>query len=198
MSWEIPAGQICAFVGPSGSGKSTCVNLLERFYDPTQGKIFIDGKQIHEYDHKYLHRQIAMVAQEPALFNRTIRENIHYSSMNSIDEQAMIQASKDANAHGFISELASGYDTRCGQRGGHLSGGQKQRVAIARAILQQPKILLLDEATSALDVVNERLVETCFSFDHQSSSLVPIRFKMLSFRKETAISVKRFSSLHID
>ena len=126
MTWKIQAGQICAFVGPSGSGKSTCVNLLERFYDPTQGKIFIDGHEIHDYDHKYLHRQIAMVGQEPALFNRTIRENILYSSMDSTDQEKMIQASTDANAHGFISELSSGYETRCGQRGGHLSGSLKQ------------------------------------------------------------------------
>jgi ABC-type multidrug transport system fused ATPase/permease subunit len=122
MSWKIRAGQICAFVGPSGSGKSTCVNLLERFYDPTHGKIYIDGHEIHEYDHEYLHRHVAMVAQEPALFNRTIRENILYGGINSSDEQAMLQAAKEANAHGFISELDSGYETRCGQRGGHLSG----------------------------------------------------------------------------
>lgn len=122
MTWKIKAGQICAFVGPSGSGKSTCINLLERFYDPTHGKIYIDGYEIHEYDHKYLHKKIAMVAQEPALFNRTIRENILYSALNTPDEGKMLQASKEANAHGFITELAEGYETRCGQRGGHLSG----------------------------------------------------------------------------
>ena len=122
MTWKVKAGQICAFVGPSGSGKSTCVNLLERFYDPMYGKIYIDGHEIREYDHHYLHRKVAMVAQESALFNRSIRENILYSTLDSPDEEKMLQASKDANAHGFITELAQAYETRCGQRGGHLSG----------------------------------------------------------------------------
>lgn len=155
-------------------GKSTCISLLERFYDPTNGKILIDGKEIHEYDHKYLHNKISMVGQEPVLFNRTIRENINYG-MNSDDEIEMIQAAQQVNAHGFINELEKGYNTTCGQRGSHLSGliystfwflfslssivgGQKQRVSIARAIIRKPTILLLDEATSALDPVNERLV----------------------------------------
>jgi ABC-type multidrug transport system fused ATPase/permease subunit len=102
-------------------GKSTCINLLERFYDPTEGKILIDGREIQEYDHKYLHKKLAMVGQEPVLFNRTIRENIHYA-MNNSDDKIIIQAAEQANAHGFITELTNGYNTKCGQRGGHLSG----------------------------------------------------------------------------
>ena len=98
-----------------------------------------------------------MVGQEPVLFNRTIRENINYA-MTGNDEQGIIQAAQEANAHGFITELTSGYETKCGQGGGHLSGGQKQRVSIARAVVRKPTVLLLDEATSALDPVNERLV----------------------------------------
>ncbi len=102
-------------------GKSTCINLLERFYDPTDGKILIDGREIQEYDHKYLHEKIAMVGQEPVLFNRTIQENINYAMKNN-DEKLIIQAAEKANAHTFITELGHGYNTECGQRGGHLSG----------------------------------------------------------------------------
>ncbi|CAF4354790.1 unnamed protein product, partial [Adineta steineri] len=104
VSFKIKAGQTCAFVGPSGSGKSTCINLLERFYDPTEGKILIDGREIQEYDHKYLHERLAMVGQEPILFNRSIKENINYAIENT-NEKDIIQAAQEANAHGFITEL---------------------------------------------------------------------------------------------
>jgi ABC-type multidrug transport system fused ATPase/permease subunit len=102
-------------------GKSSCINLLERFYDPTEGKILIDGREIQEYDHKYLHGKIAMVGQEPVLFNRTIQENINYAMKNHNDK-TIIQAARKANAHDFITELTNGYDTKCGQRGALLSG----------------------------------------------------------------------------
>ncbi|CAF3669116.1 unnamed protein product [Adineta steineri] len=166
VSFKIKAGQTCAFVGPSGSGKSTCINLLERFYDPTEGKILIDGREIQEYDHKYLHEKLAMVGQEPILFNRSIKENINYAMKNA-NEKDIIQAAQEANAHGFITELTNDYDTKCGQRGGHLSGGQKQRVCIARAIIRKPRILLLDEATSALDPVNERLIQDALFYNNE-------------------------------
>jgi ATP-binding cassette subfamily B (MDR/TAP) protein 9 len=181
ISFKIKSGQTCAFVGPSGSGKSTCINLLERFYDPTEGQILIDGRDIHEYNHKYLHKKIAMVGQEPVLFNRNIKENISYA-FNTNDQSAIIQAAKEANAHVFITELANGYQTKCGQRGGHLSGGQKQRVSIARAIVRKPTILLLDEATSALDPVNERLIQDALFYnkDHQEPRTVLISAHRLS------------------
>ncbi|UJR16086.1 hypothetical protein I4U23_002998 [Adineta vaga] len=166
ISFKIQPGQTCAFVGPSGSGKSTCINLLERFYDPSSGKILIDGKEIQDYDHKYLHKNIAMVGQEPILFNRTIKENISYGLENQ-DDAAVIQAADKANAHGFIIDLTNGYNTMCGQRGGHLSGGQKQRVSIARAIIRKPTILLLDEATSALDPVNERMIQDALFYNKE-------------------------------
>ncbi|CAF1252518.1 unnamed protein product [Adineta steineri] len=159
MTFHIQAGQSCAFVGPSGSGKSSCINLLERFYDPSSGTILIDGQEIQDYDHKYLHRKIAMVGQEPVLFNRSIKENIIYAINDNENDTAMIHAAEQANAHGFVIDLVNGYETMCGQRGGHLSGGQKQRVSIARALIRKPTILLLDEATSALDPVNERLIQ---------------------------------------
>ncbi|CAF0728544.1 unnamed protein product [Didymodactylos carnosus] len=163
ISFKIASGQICAFVGPSGSGKSTCINLLERFYDPGMGKILIDGHEIADFEHKYLHKKIAMVSQEPVLFNRSIRENIAYALDDEVNKELLtaeiIDAAKFANAHTFITELVDGYDTQCGQRGGHLSGGQKQRLCISRAIIRKPTILLLDEATSSLDPVNERLIQ---------------------------------------
>ncbi|CAF0833945.1 unnamed protein product [Adineta ricciae] len=187
ISFKIKAGQSCAFVGPSGSGKSTCINLLERFYDPTEGKILIDGREIQEYDHQYLHQKIAMVGQEPVLFNRTIRENIIYA-LDSTDEDKIIQAASDANAHMFITALTNGYQTRCGQRGGHLSGGQKQRVSIARAIVRKPTILLLDEATSALDPVNERLIQDTLFYNKDNQEL-----------RTVLISAHRLSSIeHCD
>lgn len=117
----------------------------------------LDGQDIQDYDHKYLHRKVAMVGQEPILFNRTIKENIAYAT-DIDDDSPIVRAAEQANAHGFVTDLVNGYNTMCGQRGGHLSGGQKQRVCIARAIIRKPNILLLDEATSALDPVNERLV----------------------------------------
>ncbi len=102
-------------------GKSTCINLLERFYDPTNGTILIDGQQIQDYDHKYLHRKIAMVGQEPVLFNRNIKDNIAYA-INTTDDTLVMHAAEQANAHGFVTDLVNGYNTMCGQRGGHLSG----------------------------------------------------------------------------
>jgi len=127
MTFKIESGQTCAFVGPSGSGKSTCINLLERFYDPSSGTILIDGQEIQDYDHKYLHKNISMVGQEPILFNRTIKENIIYAindneENNTKDDTALIRAAEQANAHGFVTDLVNGYNTLCGQRGGHLSG----------------------------------------------------------------------------
>ncbi|CAM4978415.1 unnamed protein product [Rotaria socialis] len=175
VTFKIEQGQTCAFVGPSGSGKSSCINLLERFYDPSSGTILIDGREIHDYDHKYLHKKIAMVGQEPILFNRTIEENIAYAIDDDGDdddtsirnETVIIQAAEQANAHGFVTDFVNGYNTICGQRGGHLSGGQKQRISIARAIIRKPTILLLDEATSALDPVNERLIHDALFYNKE-------------------------------
>ncbi|CAF3867948.1 unnamed protein product [Rotaria sp. Silwood2] len=187
ITFKIEPGQTCAFVGPSGSGKSSCINLLERFYDPSGGTILIDGREIHDYDHKYLHKKIAMVGQEPILFNRTIKENIIYAisdndENNIRDDAAVIHAAEEANAHGFVTDLVNGYNTKCGQRGGHLSGGQKQRISIARAIIRKPTILLLDEATSALDPVNERLIQDALFYnkDKQEQRTVLISAHRLS------------------
>ncbi|AES74626.1 putative xenobiotic-transporting ATPase [Medicago truncatula] len=160
FSIKIDAGKSTALVGESGSGKSTIIGLIERFYDPIKGIVTIDGEDIKSYNLRSLRKHIALVSQEPTLFGGTIRENIAYGAYDDkVDESEIIQASKAANAHDFISSLQDGYDTLCGDRGVQLSGGQKQRIAIARAILKNPKVLLLDEATSALDSQSEKLVQ---------------------------------------
>ncbi|CAK4584414.1 unnamed protein product [Aphanomyces euteiches] len=156
-SLTIKKGETVAFVGASGSGKSTLVALLERFYQPTSGAIYLDGRDISTLQLKWLRSQIGLVSQEPVLFATTIFENIAAGGDN-ISRDQVIAAAKLANAHDFIMGLPDGYDTMCGEKGATLSGGQKQRVAIARALVRQPKILVLDEATSALDNESERVI----------------------------------------
>ncbi|MBN3289408.1 ABCB9 protein, partial [Polypterus senegalus] len=158
VSLELEPGKITALVGPSGGGKSTCVSLLERFYDPVMGEIHLDGTPIQEYDHKYLHRKVAMVGQEPVLFAGSIKDNIGYG-LPDCSVELTEAAARKANAHKFIKSLDHEYLTDVGERGGQLSGGQKQRIAIARAIVRNPQILILDEATSCLDVESEHLIQ---------------------------------------
>eukprot|EP00850_Spirogloea_muscicola_P002385 SM000009S23514 [mRNA] locus=s9:452194:477102:- [translate_table: standard] len=158
FSLTVPAGKTVALVGASGSGKSTVLSLVERFYDPLGGAVLVDGHDIRTLNLRWLRTHIALVAQEPALFSTTIRENIMYGKDNATEAE-IVEAARAANAHSFISTLPDGYNTEVGDRGVQLSGGQKQRVAIARAILKTPSILLLDEATSALDAESERVVQ---------------------------------------
>ncbi|XBI16306.1 hypothetical protein VPH35_058585 [Triticum aestivum] len=156
---RIPSGKTVALVGESGSGKSTVIALIERFYDPDSGGIFLDGVDLKTLKLTWLRQQIGLVGQEPVLFNDTIRANIAYGKMEQVSEDEIVAVAKAANADRFISTLPNGYDTSVGERGVQLSGGQKQRIAIARAILKNPKLLLLDEATSALDAESERMVQ---------------------------------------
>ncbi|KAI5062204.1 hypothetical protein GOP47_0022743 [Adiantum capillus-veneris] len=158
FSISIQAGRTIALVGGSGSGKSTVVSLIERFYDPLEGQVLLDGVNICMLQLSWLRDQIGLVNQEPALFATTILGNILYGKGDATMEEVEA-AAKAANAHSFISELPNGYSTKVGDRGVTLSGGQRQRVAIARAMLKNPKILLLDEATSALDAASERVVQ---------------------------------------
>uniref|UniRef100_A0A8D0GF07 Transporter 2, ATP binding cassette subfamily B member n=1 Tax=Sphenodon punctatus TaxID=8508 RepID=A0A8D0GF07_SPHPU len=151
VSFDLCPGEVTALVGLNGSGKSTCVGLLERFYEPQAGEVFLDGALIREYEHKYLHSQVALVGQEPVLFSGSIRENIAYG-LDGCSKEEVTEAAREAHALGFISELEDGFETDVGEKGGQLSGGQKQRIAIARALIRRPKVLILDEATSALDV----------------------------------------------
>ena len=151
-------GEMIAFVGPSGSGKTTLTNLLLRFYDPSNGKILIDDMDLRSLNQASLKRHIAIVQQEPFLFNDTIRANIAYARPEATDTE-IESAAKAANAESFITELPDGYQCLIGERGVKLSGGQRQRLAIARAILADPSILILDEATSAVDTETEVLIQ---------------------------------------
>lgn len=157
-SLAIRAGETVALVGPSGSGKSTIVSLLERFYDPLNGSVQLDGHDVRNLNVRWLRQQIGLVSQEPTLFSTSILENIRYGSPGASD-QDVYQAAKMANAFEFIMDFPQGFATEVGGRGAQLSGGQKQRIAIARAIIKNPPILLLDEATSALDSESERIVQ---------------------------------------
>jgi ATP-binding cassette subfamily B (MDR/TAP) protein 1 len=158
MTFE--SGKTVALVGPSGCGKSTAVALVERFYDVDDdgGCVTLDGVDIRTLRVSWLRAQIGLVSQEPVLFSGSIMENILFGKMGATREDVEA-AAKMANAHDFISEFPSGYDTQVGEKGVQLSGGQKQRVAIARAIIRDPSILILDEATSALDSASERVVQ---------------------------------------
>ncbi len=151
-------GQMIAFVGPSGSGKTTLTKLIPRFYDPTKGEILIDDYKIRDVKLHSLRKQMAMVLQEPFLFNDTVKANIAYARSDARDNE-IESAARAANAHDFICELPQQYDSLIGERGVKLSGGQKQRIAIARAILANPRILILDEATASVDTETEQLIQ---------------------------------------
>jgi subfamily B ATP-binding cassette protein MsbA len=158
VSFSIKAGECVALVGPTGAGKTTIINLLHRFYDPTEGRILIDGHDVRSIQLESLYHQLALVPQETFLFGGTIMDNIRYGRWEAA-EADVLEASQRANAHEFIQTLPAGYETVLGEKGVNLSGGQRQRVAIARALLKDPRILILDEATSALDSHSESLVQ---------------------------------------
>lgn len=158
INLKVNKGDIVAIVGPSGSGKTTLVNLIPRFYDPTEGTVTMDGHQLTAVNIKSLRDQIGMVTQEMLLFNDTVHNNISYGSKGHTRED-VIKAAKIANAHEFISRMPDGYDTIIGERGFRMSGGERQRMSIARAIFKNPPILIFDEATSQLDTESERLVQ---------------------------------------
>ena len=180
IAFTLAPGQRVALVGPSGSGKTTLVSLLPRLYDATAGRIVIDGVDVRDYRLRALRAAIGIVQQDSFLFSGTIRDNIAYGKPDATDAEVEA-AARAANAHGFVVELADGYDALLGERGINLSGGQRQRLSIARAILKDPRILILDEATSALDSESERLVQqaldrlmsgrTCLIIAHRLSTV---------------------------
>jgi len=158
ISFEAKPGELVAIVGPTGAGKTTVMNLLHRFYDPTEGHITIDGHDLRQVTMDSWYRQIALVPQETILFGGTILDNIRYGDEKASQEE-VVAASRAAHAHDFIMSFPDQYQTIVGEKGINVSGGQRQRIAIARAIVKNPRVLLLDEATSALDSESERLVQ---------------------------------------
>ncbi|CAM6112793.1 unnamed protein product [Calypogeia fissa] len=194
VSLEVSSGQSLALVGASGCGKSSIISLIERFYDPSSGQIFIDGKDIKNYNLRFLRQHIGLVQQEPALFATTLHENIVFGKTGA-SEAEVIEAAKAANAHNFISSLPQGYQTLVGERGVQLSGGQKQRVAIARAVLRDPTIFLLDEATSALDAESEKVVQEAIDRLMEGRTTIMVAHRLSTIRGADSIAVMRDGSI---
>ncbi|MBX3352694.1 MAG: ABC transporter ATP-binding protein [Phycisphaeraceae bacterium] len=177
---DVRPGEVIALVGPSGAGKTTLCNLVARFYDPTVGRVLLDGEELREIEVDSYRRLLGIVEQDVFLFDGTIGQNIAYANPDA-PQSDIVDAARAANAHDFIAKLEMGYDTLIGERGVRLSGGQKQRLAIARALLAKPRILILDEATSNLDTESERLIQrsltrlmqgrTCFVIAHRLSTI---------------------------
>ncbi|XP_039146012.1 ABC transporter B family member 19 [Dioscorea cayenensis subsp. rotundata] len=188
LNLRIRAGQSQALVGASGSGKSSVIALIERFYDPTAGKVMIDGKDIRRLHLKSLRMKIGLVQQEPVLFAANIFDNIAYGKDNATEAE-VIEAAKAANVHGFVSALPDGYKTAVGERGVQLSGGQKQRIAIARAVLKDPAVLLLDEATSALDAESEAMLQEALERLMRGRTTVIVAHRLSTIRGVDSIAV---------
>ncbi|MGA7748608.1 MAG: lipid A export permease/ATP-binding protein MsbA [Gallionella sp.] len=189
ISLEIPAGQAVALVGASGSGKSTMANLVPRFYQPSSGRITLDGHDLADLTLASLRANIALVSQEVVLFNDTVAANIAYGQMREVPETEIIAAAQAAHAMEFIREMPQGLNTLVGERGVKLSGGQRQRIAIARAILKNAPILILDEATSALDSESERHVQAALETLMQGRTSLVIAHRLSTIEKADRIVV---------
>lgn len=193
LSIGVSSGKTLALVGESGCGKSTVVALLERFYDLRNGSVKIDNTELKEMNLQNARSHLALVQQEPDLFNRTVRENIAYgldkTDGTPVTDEQIVEAAKAANAHEFIAELPQGYDTPVGERGGSLSGGQRQRVAIARSLVRRPRVLLLDEATSALDAQSERVVQDALDDAQMGRTTIVIAHRLSTVKDADAIAV---------
>jgi len=188
ISFKVRKGQKIALVGPSGAGKTTIGALMFRFYEPSTGKILIDGKAADSYNLTAYRNRMALVPQEVILFGGSIRENIEYGKPGASEEE-IIQASKQANAFNFIEGFPEKFETVVGDRGVQLSGGQRQRIAIARAILKDPDILILDEATSSLDTESERLVQEALETLMKNRTSIIIAHRLTTIRDADKILV---------
>ncbi|KAK9828398.1 hypothetical protein WJX81_003942 [Elliptochloris bilobata] len=191
INLHVPPGRKVALVGPSGGGKSTIVNLIQRFYDPRSGGVFLDGCPLPAIQHEFLHKQVSIVSQEPVLFAESILYNIAFgvSNPHSVPLAQVEEAAKLANAHDFIQAFPQAYHTQVGERGVRLSGGQKQRVAIARAILTKPRVLLLDEATSALDAESESLVQEALDRVAVGRTVIVIAHRLSTVQSAAEVAV---------
>lgn len=186
VSLRVAAGETVALVGPSGAGKTTVFQLLQRFYDPSAGRISFDGMDIAAYNPQAVRTHIGVVAQDPAIFSLSVADNIRLARPNATLEEVRA-AAVEAQAHDFIMALPQGYDTLVGERGNRLSGGQRQRLAIARAVLKNPRILLLDEATSALDAANEQAVHQALRRLMQGRTTLIIAHRLSTVREADRI-----------
>lgn len=188
LNFTVAPGEHVGLVGPSGGGKSTVTKLLLRFVEPTSGTISIDGQDITKVRQDDLRAAIAYVPQDPALFHRSLRENISYAKPEATDAE-IIEAAKKSHAHEFIGKLKEGYDTLVGERGVKLSGGQRQRIAIARAILKNAPILVMDEATSALDTISEVAIREAISELIENKTAIIIAHRLSTVEKMDRIIV---------
>ncbi|XP_044148635.1 ATP-binding cassette sub-family B member 5-like isoform X4 [Bufo gargarizans] len=192
LSVAISRGQTVAFVGSSGCGKSTSIQLLQRFYDPSQGAVLFDKEEANNLNVQWLRNQIGIVSQEPVLFDRSIAENIAYGdNTREVPMEEIEQAAKAANIHSFIEELPEKYNTSVGGKGTQLSGGQKQRIAIARALIRSPKVLLLDEATSALDNESEKVVQQALDQARKGRTCIMIAHRLSTVQNADLIVVMK-------
>ncbi|MBR6089564.1 MAG: ABC transporter ATP-binding protein, partial [Anaerolineaceae bacterium] len=185
---EVEPCEYLALIGPSGVGKTTLCSLIPRFYEVTEGKILIDGRDIREYTQKSLRRNIGIVQQDVYLFSGDVMENIRYGRPDATDEE-IIQAARLANAHEFILDLPDGYHTDIGQRGVKLSGGQKQRISIARVFLKDPPLLIFDEATSSLDNKSEKVVQKSLEALAANRTTIVIAHRLSTIRAAKRILV---------
>jgi ATP-binding cassette subfamily B protein len=188
IDFRADPGETIALIGPTGCGKSTLTNLIPRFYDPTQGRVLIDGHDIRTVTLESLRRHIGMVLQDPFLFGLTIAENIAYGQPDASPEE-IIAAAEAARAHKFIMDLPQGYETAVGERGVTLSGGQKQRIAIARALLYDPSILILDDSTSSVDTETEHLIQEALKTLMQGRTTFVIAQRLLTLKNADQILV---------
>lgn len=190
FSLDVPAGTTVAIVGETGAGKSTLVNLACRFFEPTDGRILIDGRDYRERSQLWLHSNIGYVLQTPHLFSGSVKENIRYGRLDATDEE-IVEAAKLVNAHDFILHMENGYDSDVGEGGGQLSTGEKQLVSFARAILANPKIFVLDEATSSIDTKTEALIQNAISTLLTGRTSFLIAHRLSTIRKADLILVVR-------
>ena len=188
ISFEAEPNQVIALIGPTGSGKTSLVNLIPRFYDPSQGRVLADGHDIRTVELHSLRRQIGLVLQTSLLFSATIRENIAYGRPEATDDE-IFAAARAAQAHDFIRSFPAGYDTEVGERGVTLSGGQRQRIAIARALLTDPRILILDDATSSVDMRTEYLIQKALDTLMQGRTTFVIAQRLSTVRRADLILV---------
>ncbi len=188
VSLSVRAGETVALVGPSGAGKSTLISLIPRFYDPTAGRILLDGVDLRDQSLAGLRSHMAAVPQETQLFSGTVAENIRFGDPKATDAE-VVEAAKAAHAHAFVTAFPDGYDTVVGERGMQVSGGQRQRIAIARALLKNPQVLVLDEATSALDNESEAVVQAALVHLMATRTTVVIAHRLSTVRNADRIAV---------